>query len=118
MRLIDGSALLKELRKVQKECEKDGEEMGGESVLIAVGLDDACDIVKLAKTVDAQPVVHGRWMRNKKNRDIYCSQCKIFMPMMPETDLHGERKTFWLCDFCPNCGADMRSGKGCLFEGQ
>lgn len=51
MRLIDGSALLKELRKVQKECERYGQEMGGEAVLIAVGLDDACDIVKSAPTV-------------------------------------------------------------------
>lgn len=37
MRLIDGSALLKQLRKEQKECEK----AGGEAGLIAIGFDDA-----------------------------------------------------------------------------
>lgn len=50
MRLIDGDALFNELRKAQRECEKDGEELGGESVLIAVGLEDACEIVKGAPT--------------------------------------------------------------------
>ncbi len=49
MRLIDGSALLKRLRKEQKECEK----AGGEAGLIAIGFEDACKFVKEAPTVNA-----------------------------------------------------------------
>lgn len=49
MRPIDGSALLKQLRKEQKECEK----AGGEGDLIAIGLEDACQFVKEAPTINA-----------------------------------------------------------------
>lgn len=102
MRLIDGSALLKELRKVQKECEKDGQEMGGESVLIAVGLDDACDIVKSVPTVDAKPVLHGRWVKKEyKSVDSVlwlCSECN-----RRAADKFEIRS--W--KYCPSCGAKM-----------
>jgi hypothetical protein len=39
--LISRKALLKELRKEFRECEKDGEENGGEAVLLAEGLESA-----------------------------------------------------------------------------
>lgn len=43
---------------------------------------------------DVQPVRHGRWEYNPGDNIPYCSEC-----MMPQD---GE------CNFCPNCGADMR----------
>jgi len=49
MRPIDGSALLKQLRKEQKACEK----AGGEAGLIAIGFDNACKFVKEAPTINA-----------------------------------------------------------------
>ena len=39
--LISRKALLKELRKEFRECEQDGEENGGEAVLLAEGLESA-----------------------------------------------------------------------------
>lgn len=106
MRLIDGSALLKEMRKAQKECEKDGEESGGESVLIAAGLDDACDMVKAAPTIDA--VKHGKWVsvivKAKKEcifdkfdryQPVTCSICKEPSPVNSNYS------------YCPHCGAKM-----------
>ena len=53
--LISRKALLKELRRELRECRKDGEEFGGESILLAVGIESAIDAVKYAKTVDAVP---------------------------------------------------------------
>lgn len=95
MRLIDGRALLKELRKVQKECEKDGEEMCGEAVLIAVGLDNACDIVKSALTVDANPVIHAIREKDKNVPNLWrCSNCRV---------------TIGCSRYCQNCGAKLDS---------
>lgn len=52
------------------------------------------DDIENAPTVDAQPVVHGRWVRNLENC-LYnkCSVCG-----------------FWHCredNYCTNCGAKM-----------
>lgn len=44
--LISRKALLKELRKEFRECEQDGEENGGEAVLIAIGLESAIDTIR------------------------------------------------------------------------
>jgi len=51
--LIDRKALLKALRKEKRECEKDGEEFGGESILYAEAFEDAIDMVKNQPAVDA-----------------------------------------------------------------
>lgn len=95
MRLIDGSALLKELRKAQKECEKYEQEMGSESVLIAVGLDEACGFVKSAPTVDANPVVRAIREKDKDVPNLWrCSNCRV---------------TIGCSRYCPNCGAKLDS---------
>ena len=55
--LISRRALLKELRRELRECRKDGEEFGGESILWAEGIEFAIDTVKHEKPVDAVEVV-------------------------------------------------------------
>ena len=55
--LISRKALLKELRRELRECRKDGEEFGGESILLAEGIESAIDTVKYTKAVDAVEVV-------------------------------------------------------------
>ena len=48
-------------------------------------------------TVDAVPVVHGKWERVKMwtgFETLYCSECNY------ETNIGS--------NYCPNCGADMR----------
>ena len=52
--------------------------------------------VDMAPTIDAAPVVHGRWEYNPGNPSPYCSHCGN------EPDNHG-RET----PYCPNCGARM-----------
>lgn len=44
--LISRKALLKELRKELRECEQDGEENGGEAVLLAEGIESAISTVE------------------------------------------------------------------------
>lgn len=55
--LISRATLLKALRKEQRECEKDGEEFGGESILFAEAFGDVIDMVKRLPAVDAVEVV-------------------------------------------------------------
>ncbi len=43
---------------------------------------------------DVRPVVRGKWEYNPDDNIPYCSEC-----MMPQDSE---------CNFCPNCGADMR----------
>lgn len=56
-----------------------------------LGLVDRC------KTVDAAPVVHGRWKKRKSWACYVCSECSF------EED--GATK------YCPNCGALMQEDK-------
>ncbi len=51
--LIDKKATIKALMAEYKECSRDGEEMGGEAVLMAEGLDSAIDIVRRQPPVSA-----------------------------------------------------------------
>lgn len=55
--LISRKALLKELRKELRECRKDGDEFGGESILWAEGIEFAIDAAKQIPSVDAVEVV-------------------------------------------------------------
>jgi len=59
---IERKLLLKGLRKEHRECEKDWEKMGGESILLAEGVESAIDIVKGFPAADVAPVAHGRWI--------------------------------------------------------
>jgi hypothetical protein len=46
-------------------------------------------------TVEAKPVVHGKWEYLKEYNIVSCSEC-------------GEIPDCFEPSFCPNCGADMR----------
>lgn len=51
--------------------------------------------IKDAPTVEAKPVVHGKWEYSKEYIICSCSVC-------------GEIPDCFEPNFCPNCGADMR----------
>lgn len=59
-------------------------------------------LLEKAPTVDAVPVVHGRWnnMDGYKTRKV-CSECGWDVP---------EYGKFY--SYCPNCGAKMDGGNG------
>lgn len=52
--------------------------------------------------VEYAPVVHGWWERGE-NRNVLCGVCK-------KKALEVEEGVWYVPNFCPNCGADMRGG--------
>ena len=64
--------------------------------LTDVGYIHAKSAVNSAPTVDAKPVVHGRWICLEPEIGYFaCSECD-------------HRILRAKCNYCPNCGADMR----------
>lgn len=60
-------------------------------------------LLEKAPTVDAVPVVHGRWETNSYRPDtLICSMCKCGFDMWKH-DPH---------NYCPNCGAKMDGDSG------
>jgi hypothetical protein len=57
-------------------------------------LKEAVNAICAIPAADVRPVVRGRWEYNPGDNIPYCSEC-----MMPQDSE---------CNFCPNCGADMR----------
>lgn len=60
-------------------------------------------MISNAPTIDAVPVVHGRWRINKQFADYECSACghgDIISPYFKRLKLN----------YCPNCGAKMDGG--------
>ena len=54
------------------------------------------DALEKLPAADVRPMVRGEWEYNPGDNIPYCSEC-----MMPQDSE---------CNFCPNCGADMREG--------
>lgn len=111
MRLIDADALIKDIAgsiRLADEWEKESHEKKDK-----IGLKYAIDTrrsllsmisrVKEAKTIEAEPVRHGRWIELPKalNPDekpckcSACGHCLSFYNHYPKSK------------FCPNCGAQM-----------
>ena len=62
--------------------------------------------VEDAPTVDAEPVVHGRWIRHYDSTplvDNLCSECRWVRLTRPNA--------LWNSNYCPNCGAKMDGGE-------
>ena len=57
------------------------------------------EAIEEAPTVDAEPVRHGRWVKDK-NGDTYCSHCDTYIPVVWGEEIEET-------DHCPNCGAKM-----------
>ena len=89
VRLIDANAL----KQMFDEREADDVEwFGGVRIAECFPADDAKEMVDKMPTVDAVPVVHGRW-KGAGTGDYYCSVCQQLVN--PRTN------------YCPNCGAKM-----------
>lgn len=75
--------------------------------LSSIDEDTILDLVDSVPTVDAAPVVHGRWIERKEHFyfqngckewiNFYCSEC----------DAPNNSPT----DYCPNCGVKMDGGE-------
>lgn len=93
---------------------------------LAEGFHEADGVIFRMPAADVAPVVHGRWVINRKSEDAYthhmCSKCKTDAPFhytyVDDYDegLDGEwyylRQRVngiveYMGDYCPNCGAKM-----------
>ena len=61
----------------------------------------AMEIVASAPAADVAPVVHGRWIYDKKVQRPYCSVCKGYFYGATNSPM----------SYCPNCGTKMDGGK-------
>lgn len=104
MRLIDADNALELFRAEYRNTEnliKQGEKQLDS---LAEGYTEAAHIIKyISPTVDAVPVVHGRW----ENGNPICPVCGKDKFRGLDADIWCD----WLPDFCPNCGARM-DGRG------
>lgn len=94
-RLIDADALLVE---VEKYC--DGCDSNEGSRCKNCEYDNWLYSIEIATTIEAAPVVHGRWEDFCGGKMCCCSACKAEFDNTCN-EIHGEWK------FCPNCGAKM-----------
>ena len=60
----------------------------------------AIEIVASAPAADVAPVVHGRWIYDKKAQRPYCSVCKGYFYGAANSPM----------SYCPNCGTKMDGG--------
>lgn len=104
VRLIDANAL-----KGKREW-FDCNECGDECDIEFVKWDD----IEKAPTIDAAPVVHGRWVHDDLGHT-YCSKCNERLPYIhcyseePFSDYDEEwDEEIPETRYCPNCGAKMR----------
>ena len=91
MRPIDADREIRELEKII---------VGGETFTIAVEF--AKLILRNAPTVEAEPVRHGKWIRDELGER--CDICSLYA----YRDMFGQP---WESPYCPNCGAKMDKGR-------
>lgn len=89
MRLIDADALKEELDSVLNWNTNNEYNMYSDTM---VAIDNA-------PTIEAEPVLHGRWIDKYGNGDLYCSECGAVM----EKHEHINHNLY----FCYHCGANM-----------
>lgn len=100
MRLIDADALMMVYRRVDYNCPGEW------------NLRDIQHFLESATTVDAVPVVHGRWVDRYDweyaNQLFECSECGNPALYTFKVDaLWHEHIVQVLSDYCPHCGAKM-----------
>lgn len=89
MRLIDGDALRESIEWCKEQSAKCNDSYW----------DDILERIDVQPTIDAVPVVHGRWIDHKDEHQ--CSVCKESTIV----DFYVWRAIQF--DFCPYCGAKM-----------
>ena len=68
---------------------------------------EKCDIDNMP-TVDAVPVVHGRWIRPHWKNNNYCCDCSECGGEAMHRDYQWDKNGVY--PICPNCGAMMDGG--------
>ena len=82
-----------------KPCKAEGKDHNG-CWCRACWVDDMLDEVECFQPSDVAPVVHGRWIYDKKAQRPYCNVCKGYFYGATNSPM----------SYCPNCGAKMDGG--------
>lgn len=112
-RLIDANVLADRLQKLETDIYTEAmREKDPVKACISGIVEGIKKQVIAAPTIDAQPVVHARWLpRGSDDNDAgmyYCSACKDERYFGDEVITSEEASKY--CPFCPNCGAKMDGG--------
>ena len=72
------------------------------------------DVFDNCTRVDAEPVLHGRWVKDSE-LNTYCSHCEVYIPVVHCHQSYQDDELDWdqeieETDYCPNCGAKMDGG--------
>ena len=101
MRLIDANALMKQFYNyydcVNEFTSKNG--YRGDTLMDYEVADMIYDCIDNAPTVDAKPVVHGRWC--KDGDWLICLNCESEINVKNSLGVENRK------NYCPNCGAKM-----------
>lgn len=100
MRLIDADEMIKNLKAMK-------------TMYDAIELDGMIKGIEERKTVDAEPVRHGRWIHCKGKSNLwYCSECgeKINYNQKRRTYNIKKRPVYEVNKRCRACGAKMDGG--------
>jgi len=101
MRTIDADTLKRKVQRLATETWKMQVKASAETIL-----NQFIDYIDHAPTVDAVPVVHGRWQyhinaNNEVNtKDAYCSRCGFYVDVTTTFNFNKYLH-------CPNCGTRM-----------
>ena len=106
-RLIDADALKATMIETLEQI-KANPKMNGQEMHIIAGIAMLGEMIDASPTIDAVPVVRGKWvMSDMQEGWVTCSVCKKMkfdgrMAFSPTLFVE------WGLNFCPHCGADMR----------
>ena len=104
MRLIDADELMKQygIENATKYGNKNAKQQ--EHSYSTMMLYEIADMIEDAPTVDAVPVVKGKWIYNDFIKEWECSNCHSSISLSDDRNSHP--------NYCPHCGADMRKKVG------
>lgn len=101
MRLIDAEKLTEKINMCRKEYN------GFNNIDGVRAIDIAQSLIYQAPTIEAEPVRHGKWIKDESEFSIklHCSVCGE--DAVCSRNAWGDPEEYFRTDFCPNCGARM-----------
>lgn len=100
MELVDRNEVLRQMQNSRTDCPYDGQQAGAWKVA-----HDCCiSIVESIDAIEAEPVRHGRWIKDKDGFH-HCSECGENTDR--QEDAFGYDVSEFKTLYCGNCGAKM-----------
>lgn len=106
MRLIDAETLLLEVDVVDW-CKCWRDDVLGERMLSESGV---CKAICEAPTIDAVPVVRGKWIKGNTTLMVICGDKCMHLPAANCSVCKSPAPQMFKMNYCPNCGAKMYGG--------